>query len=115
MTRNRQSAKKAGTAWESEICRALVEAGWIWAERRRLGGQYDKGDVAGLPGIVIEAKNEKGLNVGKNLNEAHAEMKNAGAEYGVAWLKRVGKPSALDGYVVMDGETFIRLLKEAGH
>lgn len=115
MPRNRASAKKAGTEWESEICRTLVEAGWLHAERRRLGGQYDKGDVAGIPGIVIEAKNEKTINLATSLNEAHVEKTNANAKHAVAWLKRRGRKSALGGYVVMDGDTFINLLKEAGY
>ena len=52
------SASKAkGTAWESAIAAYLQGAGWVHAERRTLSGANDRGDVAGLPGVVIEAKN----------------------------------------------------------
>lgn len=37
--------------------------------------------------------------------------RNAGALVGAAWIKRRGKAS----YVVMDGETFTHLLREAGY
>jgi hypothetical protein len=112
--RSRLSAKKAGTAWESEIVRHLNNAGWIHAERRRLAGALDKGDIAGIPGVVIEAKNTTGYDIAGALDEAETERQNAEANYGVAWIKRKGKPTAADGFVVMDGATFTRLLKEAG-
>ena len=49
------------------------------------------------------------------MNEAHREGARAGAKVSVAWIKRRGKPSAREGYVVMDGFSFIQLLKEAGY
>ena len=112
MGRNRASAKAAGTAWETAIVRALVDHGWPYAERRRLNGAYDKGDIAGLPGVVIEAKNTNRLELAAAVDEANTEALNASARIGVAWLKRKGKTSPLDGYVVMDGATFLRLLQE---
>ena len=115
MTRNRASAKSAGTAWETSIVRALVFLGWEHAERRRLSGVDDRGDVAGIPGLVIEAKNTRAMNLAAAVDEANRERDNAGALHGVAWIKRAGRASALDGYVVMDGHTFVLLLKEAGY
>ena len=115
MTRNRASAKKAGTAWETEIVRYLVEHGWAHTERRRLAGVNDKGDIAGIPGVVIEAKNTKGYDLATAVDEALVERDNAGARFGFAWLKRKGKTSARHGYVVMDGATFVELLREAGY
>lgn len=115
MSRNRASAKKAGTSWESAIVEALIGHGWPYAERRRLNGNKDRGDIAGIPGVVIEAKNTKTLDLAGSLAEAHHEAANAGAGIGVAWFKRRGKASALNGYVVMDGDTFLHLLKGAGY
>lgn len=115
MSRNRASAKKAGTSWESAICAYLVERGWIHAERRRLAGSADKGDIAGIPGVVIEAKNTKGHDLAAALDEANTEAANAHAAHGVAWIKRRGKTSPEHGYVVLDGATFTALLKEAGY
>lgn len=115
MTRNRQSAKSAGTAWETAIVNTLVEHGWIHAERRRLSGANDKGDIAGIPGLVIEAKNTAKLDLAGFVDEANVEKANAKAAHGVAWIKRRGKTSPLAGYVAMDGATFLGLLKEAGY
>lgn len=115
MSRSRATAKKAGTSWETEIVRALVDAGWPHAERRRLAGAYDKGDIAGIAGVVIEAKNTNRLELAAAVDEARTEANNAAAALGVAWLKRKGKTAAEHGYVVMDGATFMNLLKEAGY
>lgn len=112
MSRNRASAKKAGTSWESEIVKTLIDYGFPHAERRRLSGAADRGDIAGVPGVVIEAKNTKGHDLAGAVDEANVEALNASARIGVAWLKRRGKSSPLDGYVCMDGATFLRLLQE---
>jgi hypothetical protein len=110
---SRERAK--GTAWESTIVNYLQGRGWVHAERRALAGALDKGDIAGVPGVVIEAKNCKQINLAQFLTEANTERANAGAAIGVAWVKRRGKASAGDGYVVMDGDTFTQLLKDAGY
>lgn len=118
MTRNHRSARQAGTKWETEIVNALIRAGWKHAERRRLAGVNDRGDIAGIPGVVIEAKNTNRLELSTALDEAKTEARNDssgvfGVSHGVAWIKRKGRTSAEDGYVVMDGATFMDLLKEA--
>jgi hypothetical protein len=115
VTRNRASAKAAGRNWETAIVDALIYRGWPHAERRRMAGINDRGDIAGVAGVVVEAKNTKTLDLAGGLAEAHREAANANAAIGVAWFKRRGKASALDGYVVMDGDTFLQLLKEAGY
>lgn len=115
MTRNRASAKKAGTSWESEIVRTLIEGGWPHAERRRLSGAYDRGDITGVAGVCIEAKNTNRIELASALDEANVEAVNAGAAIGAAWIKRRGRASARDGYVLIDGTTFMQLLKEAGY
>ena len=113
--RNRASAKAAGRTWETAIVRLLIDRGWPHAERRRLNGTADRGDIAGVPGVVIEAKNTKGYDLATAVDEATAERDNAGAKYGVAWIKRKGRSSAADGYVVLPGHAFVELLKEAGY
>lgn len=84
MTRSRASAKQAGTRFESAIVDYLASRGWRHAERRAKTGALDKGDITGIPGVVIEAKD-------------------------------VAKITLADAYVVMDGETFTHLLREAGY
>lgn len=106
---------RKGTAWETEICSFLVECGWPYVERRRLNGRYDRGDIAGIPGVVIEAKNAKRMALAAWLDEANEEAVNDKADLGAAWFKRRGRASAGDGYVLMDGRTFARLLTAAGY
>jgi hypothetical protein len=110
---NRNKAK--GTAWETEIVNTLREHGQDSARRVVQAGAADVGDVhigaILTPLVAIEAKNEKALSFSSYVDEANREGDNAGALYGgVAWVKRRGKSSALDGYVVMDGATFITWL-----
>lgn len=110
---NRSKAK--GTAWESIISAFLQLNGWPHVERRTLGGQFDRGDIAGIPRVVIEAKSVKSITLGSFVDEANKECINDKADLGVAWIKRRGKTSAGDGYVVMTGEKFVQLLKKAGY
>lgn len=109
------SASKAkGTRWESALVdylRRFVPG----VERRTLSGVLDRGDIAGIEGVVIEAKNTKAALLAQYLDEANREAANAKADIGVVWMKRIGKSSPADGYVVMDGETFIGLLTDAGY
>lgn len=95
--------------------RCLIEEGVPHAERRALNSTKDRGDVAGIPGVVIEAKNEAKTKLGEWLNEAEVERSNAGAVVGVVWHKRRGIASPLGGYVTMTGAQFVRLLREAGY
>ncbi len=106
-------SKQLGTLWETAVVNFLREHGWPHVERRTLGGAKDRGDIAGIIGLVIECKNAARILPGPWLKEAHAERDNDGADLGVVWAKRRGKSSAGDGYVVMDGHTFAHLLKQA--
>lgn len=115
MSRSRATAKKAGTSWETEIVRTLVENDWPHAERRRLSGSFDRGDIAGVVGVCIEAKNTAKVELAAFLDEAKTEGANARAAVSAAWIKRRGRSTAADGFVLMDGDTFMRLLKEAGY
>jgi len=109
MSRNRAT----GTAWETAICEFLRSKGWIWAERRALGGSNDRGDIAGIPGVVISAKAVREWRLDEWLREVAKQKANDGAAYGFVWLKRRGKTSPGDAYVVMDGDTFTALLAGA--
>lgn len=107
------AARRKGTSWESAIVAFLRDRGWLHAERRALGGARDRGDVAGIPGVVIEAKSAARLDLAGWLAEAEAERVNDGATWGVVWAKRRGKASPADGYVLMSGRTFVELLAAA--
>ena len=110
------SASKAkGTRFETAVAEFLRDAGFPHAERRALNGSKDKGDLTGIPDVVIEAKNQNRQSLAEWLDEALAERDNADASIGAVWFKRRGKGSPGDGYVLLDGHTFARLLRDAGY
>lgn len=108
-------SKQKGTGWETAIVNYLRSRGIGHAERRTLGGVNDRGDIAGIPGVVVEAKNCSRVDLAGWIDEATREASNDGAPIGVAWAKRRGYTSAGKGYVIMDGETFIDLIMQAGY
>ena len=110
---SRERAK--GTRWENAVVEYLRTRGWPHAERRSLAGKNDRGDIAGVIGVVIEAKDHARHEIGAWLDEAKREAANDHADLGVAWFHRRGKSSAGDGYVLMDGASFTWLLRSAGY
>ncbi|MGW3808835.1 hypothetical protein [Micromonospora sp. NPDC005113] len=109
------ASRRKGTAWESAIVDYLTTNGATQTERRALCGGKDRGDIAGIPGLVIEAKSEKTITLAGYVTEAEAERVNDGARIGLAWVKRRGKTSPGEAYVVMTGANLIRLLVDAGY
>lgn len=108
------SASRAkGTAWESAIVTYLHTRGWPHAERRALRGKHDRGDVAGIVGVVIEAKSAARVELAAWLDEATRET--GPGERGAVWFKRRGRTSPAAGFVLMDGETFVKLLIDGGY
>lgn len=108
-------SKARGSSWEKRVVEALNANGWPHAERRALSGALDKGDVSGVIGVCIEAKDHRTLNFSGWLKELEVEMKNAGAQTGAVWAKRRGCLTAEDGYVMLTGRMYMKLLKEAGY
>lgn len=105
--------KTKGSAWERAIVEHLRASGWPYAERRIAGAAKDRGDIAGVVGVVIEAKNKARMALAEWVDEAALEQANDNAWLGVVWHKRVGKASAADGYVTMTGAQFTALLAMA--
>lgn len=105
--------KNKGSAWERAIVEHLRAAGWPFAERRLAGSAKDRGDIAGVVGVVIEAKNTATARLAEWIDEADLERTNDNAWLGVVWHKRRGKASAADGYVTMTGRQFTALLARA--
>ncbi len=112
--RNVSRARAKGTAWEAAVCAFLRSCGWPHAERRALNGAKDRGDLAGVAGVVCEMKSAAKVELAAWLDEAKVERDNDRADLGVVWFKRRGKSSPADGFVLMDGATFTMMLKEGG-
>lgn len=108
-------SKRKGTAAESEVIRYLQSRGRPHAERRALSGAQDRGDVAGIPGVVIEVKDTKAESWGTHLNETLTEQRNAKAAVGLLIRKRVRKTYVGDWYAVMTVDQAMDLLEQAGY
>ena len=108
MTRNRKSAKNAGTAMETLVATYLAAAlNEDRIERRRQSGAKDRGDIAGVrtalgERVVVEVKDYGGrVEVGPWLNEAAIEAGNDDAPVGVVVAKRRGTTNPADQIVLM--------------
>lgn len=105
------SASKAkGTAAETAVVNFLKDQGYSHVERRALHGTNDRGDIAGIPGLVIEVKNCKAMSLAAWIDEAETERENDGASCAVVFHKRVGRGNPADWYVSMSGEDFVEFL-----
>jgi hypothetical protein len=106
------AAKKKGTTAETAVVQFLRAAGFTQTERRTLNGNKDRGDIAGIPGVVIEVKNCARQELGAWVAEAELERDNDHAALGVVWHKRRGKADPADWFVTMSGAQFAALLRE---
>ena len=102
--------QRAGASWEQTVVDYLVANGFPFAERRVMGGTNDRGDIAGIPGVMLECKNEKRMDLAGYMGEVKTQTENAGAEIGVAVVKRRNH-QAKDAYVVMTLEQFADMIR----
>lgn len=109
--RNRKSAKTAGTRTETAIVEFLRTTGFPYAERRARNGAKDQGDISGLIGGVIEAKDCNRDTLAGWVREATTERDNAGAWWGAVWHKKRGTSYPGDWYVTMTGLDLVALLR----
>lgn len=100
MTRNRRTARDAGTRFETTIANALG------VERRTRNGANDRGDIAGVHDafghrLVIECKDHGGqIRAGTWLTEAARERANDGAAAALVIAKRRGTTDPLAQIVI---------------
>ena len=118
MTRNRASAKKAGTAFETLVVgylRNVLHDERI--ERRAKSGAKDRGDISGLihmgGRIVVECKNTTRTNLAGWATEAEVERGNDDAVAGIVVHKRHGKGQPGDQWVTMTLADFASILTGA--
>lgn len=105
-------SKAKGRMWEAALCAYLNGQGFANVERRRLNGINDRGDIAGFPGLVIEAKHAKTYALPEWVREADREARNDNAPLGVVWARQNGVPDPGHGFVVMSGESFTKILRD---
>mgnify|MGYP001591573396 CR=1 FL=1 len=115
--RSRATARAAGKDAERalvEFCRAN---GAPHAERRIAGATAARGDIAGIPGVVLEQKAPgpgQPVELGSWLDETMRERENDGATIGLLVVKRRSRGNPGDWYWVTDGNTMAWLLRDAG-
>jgi hypothetical protein len=102
--------KRKGNAAELAVARWLREWGWLNAERSRSGWHDDRGDIDGLPGVVVEVKNEKRIDIPGYIGELIVEMNNADAWTGVCIVKRRGSVDVDDWYAIMPAYVWAELM-----
>ena len=115
MTRNRASARSAGTRFETSVVGYLAEHVSDLIERRRQSGSKDRGDVSGLrhmgQRVVVEAKDYGGrFLLGPWLREVDIERGNDDAAVGVVVIKRRGVSDPGDLVVAMTMRDLVALL-----
>ncbi len=91
--------KRRGSTWESAV-RDYLKSKGIFAERMPAGASIDRGDIA-TPGWTIECKNAQRIDLAGWLTETLLEQAHNGTPWQALVIKRKGRASAGDGYVVM--------------
>ena len=114
MTRNRASAKAAGSRFERSIADCLAEHVDDRIDRRVKTGAADKGDLGGWrfagQRIVAELKDYGGrVQVGPWLNQAEVERGNDDAHDALVIAKRRGTTNPLDQVVFMTVRDLVSL------
>ena len=107
-------SKQKGTMAETAVAEYLRQF-WPLVERRTLGGQFDKGDIAGVPNTVIEVKNQRSYKISEWLKETAIETINAEAALGVLVIKPngVGVSRVEDWWAVVPLSTIVKLIKDS--
>ncbi len=80
-------SKTKGRNGENEVVAYLQTTGFPLAERRRLTGSHDRGDISGIENVVIEVKTHKTPDLVCWAREAELERDNAHALIGAVWWR----------------------------
>lgn len=82
-------SKQAGTWAETQVVQYLRKFWGPTVERRTLQGVKDRGDIANIPGWVIEVKNERAIDLAGYLKELAYEVGNEIVHQGRSDIKGV--------------------------
>jgi hydrogenase maturation factor len=106
-------SKQKGTLAETAVADYLRQT-FPAVERRALQGKFDTGDIAGVPGCVVEVKNQRSYKIQEWMRETETERVNAAANLGVLVIKPVGigVSRVSDWWAVVSLETITRLIEE---
>jgi hypothetical protein len=106
-------AKQKGTLAETALAEYLKQT-WPGVERRALNGANDKGDIAGVPGFVVEVKNQRSYRIAEWLKETEEERLNAGEPNSILVVKpnRVGTSKVGSWWAVLEVDQIVSLISE---
>lgn len=107
--------KQKGTSAETAVVNWITSKGRKHVERRALSGNDDRGDIAGIPAVVIEVKNCVKMELSAWLKELEVEMHNDKADTGVVIHKKKGTTDVGLWYATMPVGVWYKLLGEAGY
>jgi len=97
-----------GTRWETDTVSYLQTQ---FPHAKRTGSaNYGGGDIDVAPGVIIECKSVARIDLAAIVDQTEAARTRNKADIGAAWIKRRGKSSPGDGYVVMTGAQFLWML-----
>jgi hypothetical protein len=109
-----REAKRKGRETENLFVEYLIDEGVPYAERRRLNGSTDQGDVTGWPGVCVEVKSGATLNPQGWLRELATEMVNSHADTGFVAVRLKGKPDPQDWVAMLPMPVLMDLMRAAG-
>lgn len=102
--------KRKGSKWERDLVNWFNQHGHPGVERAYGAGRPDdRGDLTGIPGFTIEAKNHQKITLATFVDETAREAHNAGTPWYATIIKRRSRPPA-DAYVVMPLHIFADLI-----
>jgi hypothetical protein len=106
-------SKQKGTLAETAVAEFLKHT-FPAVERRALSGTQDKGDLANVPGCVVEVKNQRTYKIHEWMKETEIERINASADLGILVIKPngVGVSKVNQWWAVVSLETITKLIED---
>lgn len=109
-----RASRRKGHDYERDVVAWLRLHGWPLVERRLSGACDDRGDVTGWPGVVIDTKNRKTIDLAGWVDQLGLEMTACTADTGVIVAKRRGIVDVGAHYAIQTVAGWAALMKEAG-
>lgn len=106
-------SRRKGRAWENAVAGWLRSHGFPLAQRREYL-DANLGDIEGVPGWSLEAKAAGTLSLGAWVEQAQRQAENAGVDRYAVVVKRHGRASPKDAFIVMSMSEWARWAKETG-
>lgn len=106
--------RRKGATYERDVVAWLRANGLPYVERRIMGMCDDRGDITGWPGVCIECKSHKEINLAGWLDQLGAESIQCGAQVAALIVKRRRVADVGKHYVVMEAQKWLELMKSAG-